>query len=164
MINDRPVGSPPRVLLGMRIAIGSDHAGFQLKAAVVEQLKAAAHQVTDVGTHSEESTDYPLYGHAVARQVAEGAVDLGIVICGSGNGINITANKHPGIRAALAWEPEVAALARQHNDANVLSLPARFVSVEKARAIVDAFLAARFEGGRHQRRVTGIEDKAEATS
>lgn len=148
----------------MRIAIGSDHAGFRLKGVIIGHLKALAHTVSDAGTYSEESTDYPIYGHAVAEQVAGGTAERGILLCGSANGVNITANKHHGIRAALAWRPEVAVLARQHNDANILSLPARFISDEEALAIVDAFLGAHFEGGRHQRRVAGIEGKAEAAS
>ena len=141
----------------MRISIGSDHAGFRLKERIREQLSAIGHEVEDQGTHSEESTDYPEYAHAVARSVVERTADLGIVICGSGNGVNISANKHEGIRSALAWLPEVAQLARQHNNANVLALPARFITEKEAKAIVDAFLGAEFEGGRHQRRVDGIE-------
>ncbi|MCB0773969.1 MAG: ribose 5-phosphate isomerase B [Flavobacteriales bacterium] len=142
----------------MHIAIGSDHAGFKLKEQVIAHLRKGGHQVTDKGTHSEESTDYPGYAHAVAQAVAgEGSSDLGIVICGSGNGVNITANKHAGIRSALAWRPDVARLAREHNNANVLALPARYLSAEEAMAIVDDFLSARFEGGRHQRRVEAIE-------
>lgn len=144
-------------LWAMRIAIGSDHAGFKLKQQLVRYLAAKGLEVLDQGTHSEESTDYPDYAHAVAREVAGHGAGLGIVICGSGNGVNITANKHKGIRSALAWNPEVARLARQHNDANVLALPARFIPEEEAEAIVEAFLAAAFEGGRHQRRVSSIE-------
>lgn len=117
----------------------------------------AGHQVDDKGTYSEASTDYPGYAHAVARAVIAGEASLGIVICGSGNGVNITANKHAGIRSALAWTVEIAELARQHNNANVLALPARFISPELALSIVDAFLATNFEGGRHQRRVEAIE-------
>lgn len=146
----------------MRISIGSDHAGYRLKEVVIEHLKSLGHTVSDQGTFNEDSTDYPLYGHAVAEQVVGQSAELGVLICGSGNGVNITANKHAGIRSALAWTPEVAALARQHNDANIISLPARFVSTAEALAIVDAFLGARFEGGRHERRVSGIEGKARA--
>ncbi|MCI1751838.1 MAG: ribose 5-phosphate isomerase B [Flavobacteriales bacterium] len=141
----------------MRIAIGSDHAGYSLKEQLIKHLAGRKIQVTDEGTRSEESTDYPTYAHAVASAVVDGKADLGIVVCGSGNGVNITANKHAGIRSALAWEPEIAELARKHNNANVLALPARFVSVEQAEAIMDAFLDAAFEGGRHQRRVSEIE-------
>ena len=141
----------------MHIAIGSDHAGFRLKEQLVEHLRAAGHKVEDKGTFSEASTDYPDYAHAVARDVAEKRVEQGIVICGSGNGVNITANKHHGVRSALAWNKEVAELARQHNNANVLALPARYISKEEAIAITDAFLGTDFEGGRHQRRVDAIE-------
>ncbi|MBS1546408.1 MAG: ribose 5-phosphate isomerase B [Bacteroidetes bacterium] len=141
----------------MRIAIGSDHAGFRLKEEIIARLKAKGATVLDEGTHSEESTDYPGYAHAVAGDVLAKRADLGIVICGSGNGVNITANKHKGIRSALAWIPEVARLARQHNDANVLALPARYLSEAEAAAIVDAYLESTFEGGRHQRRVSAIE-------
>ncbi|MFZ1659452.1 MAG: RpiB/LacA/LacB family sugar-phosphate isomerase, partial [Flavobacteriales bacterium] len=107
----------------MRIAIGSDHAGYSLKEQLIKHLAGRKIQVTDEGTRSEESTDYPTYAHAVASAVVDGKADLGIVVCGSGNGVNITANKHAGIRSALAWEPEIAELARKHNNANVLALP-----------------------------------------
>lgn len=149
--------------MGMRIAIGSDHAGFQLKKVVLQHLLGQGVEVHDQGAMSEQSTDYPAYAHAVAEEVVGGLAELGIVICGSGNGVNMTANKHHGVRAALAWNAEVAALARQHNNANVLSLPARYVGTEEALTIVDAFLTAQFEGGRHARRVEGIEN-AEHTS
>lgn len=142
----------------MRIAIGSDHAGFRLKEQLTDYLGSKGFQVIDEGTNGTESTDYPIYAHAVAGAVQDKSVDLGVVICGSGNGVNITANRHSGVRSALAWLPEVATLARQHNDANVLALPARFLTEAEARAIVDAFLGASFEGGRHQRRVEAIED------
>ncbi|MGV9013340.1 MAG: ribose 5-phosphate isomerase B [Flavobacteriales bacterium] len=141
----------------MRIAIGSDHAGYILKERLVKYLSSHNVEVLDEGTRSEESTDYPTYAHAVAKAVADGKMDLGIVICGSGNGVNITANKHTGVRSAVAWLPEIAELARRHNNANVLALPARFISAEQAEAITDAFLNATFEGGRHQRRVSEIE-------
>lgn len=157
-MNRRNVGSRTRrYLWPMRIAIGSDHAGFALKQQIISHLRAKGVVVQDHGTHTAESTDYPGYAHAVAEDVSGKTADLGIVICGSGNGVNITANKHHGIRSALAWNPEVAMLARQHNNANVLALPARFVGVKEAEAIVDGFLAASFEGGRHQRRVDAIE-------
>lgn len=123
----------------------------------MQHLRAAGHKVDDKGTFSEASTDYPDYAHAVAREVAEKKVDRGIVICGSGNGVNITANKHHGVRSGLAWNVEVAEVIRQHNDANVLALPARFISAEEAVVITDTFLATGFEGGRHQRRVAAIE-------
>ncbi|MBK8340419.1 MAG: ribose 5-phosphate isomerase B [Flavobacteriales bacterium] len=140
-----------------KILIGSDHAGVELKHRLKEHLKSQGVEVLDKGTHVKDSVDYPDFAHAVAQGVLSTAGALGILICGSGNGVNITANKHAGIRSALAWEPQVASLAREHNDANVLAIPARFVSEEQAMSIVDAFLAARFEGGRHQRRVLKIE-------
>lgn len=139
------------------ILLGSDHAGFELKQQLKEHLQQKGIEVIDKGTNAADSVDYPDFAHAVAEGVAKGAEELGIVVCGSGNGVNISANKHPGVRSALAWTPEVGALARQHNNANVLALPARFISTEEAIRIVDAFLAAEFEGGRHQRRVEKIE-------
>ncbi|HMQ75211.1 MAG TPA: ribose 5-phosphate isomerase B [Flavobacteriales bacterium] len=143
--------------MAQHIAVGSDHAGLDLKHAVKEHLRARGVEVTDKGTHVRESVDYPDHAHAVAGAVAANQAELGILICGSGNGVAITANKHRGVRAALAWLPELGRLAREHNDANVLALPARFISVEQALAVVDAFLDARFEGGRHQVRVEKIE-------
>ena len=143
--------------MATHILIGSDHAGLQLKSSLKEHLRSRGFEVVDKGTHSAESADYPDFAHAVAESVAAHAGEIGIVVCGSGNGVNISANKHPGVRSALAWNPEVGALARQHNNANVLALPARFISEEEAMRIVDAFLDASFEGGRHQRRVEKIE-------
>ena len=143
--------------MAQHIAVGSDHAGVDLKHAVKEHLRARGVEVTDKGTHVRESVDYPDHAHAVAAAVAGHQADLGILICGSGNGVAITANKHRGIRAALAWLPELGRLAREHNNANVLALPARYIDVEQALAVVDAFLDARFEGGRHQVRVEKIE-------
>lgn len=137
----------------MKIVIGSDHAGFELKNAVVEHLQAKKHTVIDKGTDSETSTDYPKFGHAVANAIEDGEVELGILICGSGNGVAMTANKHMGIRCALCWTKEISELARAHNDANIVALPARFISQSEALDIVDAFLNTEFEGGRHQRRV-----------
>jgi ribose 5-phosphate isomerase B len=138
------------------IAIGCDHAGFPYKAAIVALLKSRAIEVLDFGTHSTDSVDYPDFVHPVAEQVESGAADLGIVMCGSGNGVAMTANKHQGIRAALCWNEELARLAREHNDANVLALPVRFVAESEALAICQAFLEASFEGGRHERRVGKI--------
>ncbi len=140
----------------MKIAIGSDHAGYALKEELKNTLVAEGHQVEDYGTGSNESVDYPDYGHPVADSVEQGNCDLGVVICGSGNGINMSVNKHDGIRSALCWLPEIAALARQHNNANILALPARYLSVEEAIKILKAFLDSEFEGGRHQRRVEKI--------
>lgn len=141
----------------MNISIGSDHAGFELKEQVISHLKNKGHHVSDKGTYSSERADYPDYGHAVASSVLNKETEFGIVICGSGNGINMSVNKHRGIRGALCWNPEVASLARQHNDANVLALPARFLSEQEAIACVDAFLGATFEGGRHQGRIEKID-------
>lgn len=138
------------------IPIGCDHAGYQLKIAVIEHLKNKGFEIKDFGTDSEESIDYPDFGHPVAEMVEKDDSILGIVICGSGNGINMTANKHAGIRSALCWSEEIAALARQHNNANILALPARFLSIEEGLSIVDTFLSTEFEGGRHARRVAKI--------
>lgn len=140
----------------MKIAIGADHAGFAYKEQIKNYLLSKNYEVTDKGTYSEERADYPDFAHPLAVDVEEGTVDFGILICGSGNGVNITANRHKGVRSALAWLPEVAVLARQHNDANVIAIPARFVSPEVAIQIVDVFLAAQFEGGRHASRVQKI--------
>lgn len=140
----------------MNIAIASDHAGICLKEVLVKHLTAKDIEVKDFGPFNGDSVDYPDYAHPVATAVENNEFDLGILICGSGNGINMTANKHQGIRSALCWNTEVASLARQHNDANIVALPARFVSEEEGVAIVDAFLNAQFEGGRHQNRVNKI--------
>lgn len=146
--------------MNKRIAVGCDHAGYELKQEVAAHLKQNGVDVLDKGTYGPDSVDYPDHAHAVAQAVAEGACELGIVICGSGNGVNITANKHQGVRSALAWRADVARLAREHNNANVLALPARFITKEEALAIVDAFRSASFEGGRHQRRVEKIEPRS----
>ena len=140
----------------MKISIGSDHAGFNYKEAIKDHLLNAGHEVTDCGTFSDASCDYPDYAHAVAKEVETGASAMGVLICGSANGVCITANKHAGIRAALCWEKEIAVLARSHNDANVICLPARFVSIDGALEMTDVFLATPFEGGRHQVRVSKI--------
>jgi ribose 5-phosphate isomerase B len=138
------------------IALGCDHAGFPYKASVVALLQSKGIEVLDCGAYSADSVDYPDFVHPVARQVEEGTADLGIVMCGSGNGVAMTANKHQGIRAALCWTEELARLARQHNNANVLALPVRFISEREASSISQAFLEADFEGGRHERRVEKI--------
>lgn len=140
----------------MKIAIGGDHAGFTYKQAVVELLKSKGVEVEDLGAFSEESVDYPDFVHPVAKKVEANEVGLGILICGSGNGVAMTANKYQGVRAALCWQAELAALARQHNNANILCLPARFVSLELAKKMVETFLNEQFEGGRHERRVNKI--------
>lgn len=140
----------------MKIALGADHAGVDLKREVIDLLQQKGIETKDFGTHGTDSVDYPDFAHPVAEMVESGNAQLGIVICGSGNGINMAVNKHQGIRSALCWEDELAALARQHNNANVLALPARFITTEKALACVNAFLNAEFEGGRHERRVGKI--------
>lgn len=138
------------------IIIGSDHAGFQLKQEIKAYLEQKGFGVKDVGAWTDESSDYPDFGHALANEVEKSISLRGISICGSGNGINMSANKHQGIRAALCWNSEIARLARSHNDANICSLPARFVTSADALQIVDTFLSTPFEGGRHQRRVDKI--------
>ncbi|MFA8433931.1 MAG: ribose 5-phosphate isomerase B [Marinifilaceae bacterium] len=139
-----------------RIAIACDHAGFQYKEELVSFLSEKGYIVKDFGTNSEESMDYPDTAHPLAAAVENGEFDYGFTICGSGNGITMTANKHQGIRAALCWNAEIAELARSHNNANVCGIPARFISLEEAMAIANAFLNTEFEGGRHQRRVEKI--------
>ena len=140
----------------MKIAIGCDHAGFPIKNGIMTMLQSQGHMVLDFGTHSLESVDYPDFAHAVAESVESGQADRGIVICGSGNGVAITANKHQGIRCALCWTEEIASLARLHNNANIIALPARFVTEILAQAMVRIFLNTEFEGGRHARRVDKI--------
>lgn len=140
----------------MKISIGNDHAGPDYKKAIVQHLEAKGHTVINHGTDTFDSVDYPDFGHAVANNVQNGIADFGIVICGSGNGIAITANKHQGVRAALCWMKEIAALARQHNDANIISIPARYTSVQQAVEMVETFLTTDFEGGRHATRVNKI--------
>jgi ribose 5-phosphate isomerase B len=143
----------------MIIPIGCDHAGFELKQALIKHLEAKGYELKDFGTYSDASIDYPDYGHPVAEMVEQNEGMLGIVICGSGNGINMTANKHQGIRSALCWLPEISKLAREHNNANIIALPARFVSEDLAKEMVDIFLSTDFEGGRHQNRVNKIACK-----
>ena len=139
------------------IAIGCDHAGFSTKKKLIPYLKDIGHSIKDFGTFSEDSVDYPDFAKPAAQSVANGEFELGIVLCGSGNGVNISANKVKGVRSALCWTPEIASLARQHNNANVCAIPARFVSVDMAKEIATAFLNAAFEGGRHENRVKKIE-------
>lgn len=139
-----------------KIAIASDHAGFKLKSVIVDYLIKQDYEVDDKGTYSEDSVDYPDFAHKVGFDVDNGIVKMGIVICGSGNGVNMTVNKYPGVRSALCWNSEIAHLARLHNDANVLALPARFIPTEEALRCVDAFLNTDFEGGRHINRVKKI--------
>lgn len=139
------------------IPIGADHAGYRMKVELISYLQKKGFEVADKGSYSEERADYPDYGHAVAREVLEGKGKLGVLLCGSGNGIAMSANKHKGIRAALCWNSEIASLARQHNDANILVLPARYMSMDEAKSCIDAFLNEQFEGGRHATRVQKID-------
>lgn len=138
------------------IAIGSDHAGYDMKSAVIHYLESKGYTVKDFGTYSADSVDYPDFAHTVADVVEKGDYPLGIVLCGSANGVCMTVNKHAAIRGAIAWNRELAELARQHNNANILCLPARFIDESTSIDIVDGFLAAEFEGGRHSRRVDKI--------
>lgn len=138
------------------IGMAADHAGYDLKEALKPLLNEMGYEVKDFGTHSTESMDYPDVAHPLAEAIEKGEVCCGVAMCGSANGISMTLNKHQGIRAAICWNPELASLARQHNDANILSLPARFISTDEAKEIVKAYFAAEFEGGRHQRRVEKI--------
>jgi ribose 5-phosphate isomerase B len=138
------------------LAMGADHAGYEYKEAIEQWLSEQGWTIEDKGTHSLDSVDYPDFAHPVASMVEAGNAATGILICGSANGVCITANKHQGIRAALCWNTDVAALARQHNDANVICIPARFVSLEEAKKMVEIFLSTAFEGGRHQNRVDKI--------
>jgi ribose 5-phosphate isomerase B len=140
----------------MKISIGNDHAGPDYKEAIVKHLEEKGITVINYGTDSFDSVDYPDFVHPVALDVETGTADFGIIICGSGNGVAMTANKHQKIRAALCWTKEIAALARQHNDANIISIPARFTSIVQAIEMVDTFLNTAFEGGRHQNRVDKI--------
>ena len=142
-----------------RLAIASDHAGFDFKEIIKTYLENKGYTLKDFGTYSTESSDYPDYAHPLAEAVEKGEYEFGITLCGSGNGINMTANKHQGIRAALCWNVEISELARLHNNANVCSIPARFVNIDLAKKIVDIFLTTQFEGGRHLRRIEKIPVK-----
>ena len=139
-----------------KIAIGADHAGFEYKEALRNWLEKNGYEVKDFGTHSKESTDYPDFAHPVAESVENGQFEIGVLVCGSANGVAMAANKHKGVRAAVCWLEEVASLARLHNNANVLCIPARFLSLEDAQKITDRFMHESFEGGRHERRVNKI--------
>lgn len=138
------------------VAIGSDHAGYEYKSAIIEFLKEKGIEVKDFGTHGLASVDYPDYVHPVCQYIEDGNSEFGILICGSANGVAITANKHQAIRAALCWQNDISALARQHNNANVVCIPARFISLDEAKNITEIFLTTAFEGGRHQNRVDKI--------
>jgi ribose 5-phosphate isomerase B len=138
------------------VAIGGDHAGFEYKGKLIQKLTLLGYEVKDFGPFSDSSVDYPDYVHPLCSAIESGEYEFGVVICGSGNGVAITANKHQGIRAALCWNEDLAALARQHNNANVIALPARFISYEHAERLSEIFLKTEFEGGRHQNRVNKI--------
>ena len=143
----------------MKVGIASDHAGYDLKVEIKKYLEEVKkYEVIDFGAFSSESSDYPDYAHPLAKAIEKGDFRFGISVCGSGNGINMTLNKHRNIRSALCWIPEIASLARQHNDANVCALPARFISFSEAKEIINAFFTATFEGGRHQKRVDKISE------
>lgn len=141
----------------MNISIGNDHAGTDYKFKIIEYLESHGMTVTNYGTDSSDSVDYPDYIHPVAEDVENKKVDFGIIICGSGNGASMTANKHKGVRSALCWSKEIVALAREHNNANILSIPARYTSLPQALEMVKTFLNTDFEGGRHERRVEKID-------
>ena len=140
----------------MKISIGNDHAGTEYKNTILKYLESKGYSVNNHGTNTNDSVDYPDFVHPVANDIENKTVDFGILICGSGNGVSMTANKHQDVRAALCWTKEIAALARQHNNANILSIPARFTAKEQAIEMVDIFLNTAFEGGRHQNRVNKI--------
>ena len=142
----------------MKIAIGCDHAGYELKEKVKAKMAAAGHEMIDVGTDSNESVDYPKFGHAVGRTVADGSAERGIAICGSGIGISIACNKVPGIRAALCTSTEMAEMCRRHNNANVICMGARMISEELAYAMIDTWMTTEFEGGKHERRINELDD------
>lgn len=143
------------------IGIACDHAGYDLKEFLVGYLSSKGYEVTDFGTDSDASVDYPDFAHPLAEAVQSGQLPQGIGICGSGEGMSMTLNKHRGIRAGLCWKPEIAELIRQHNNANILVLPARFISNDEALAIVDKYLSTPFEGGRHERRIAKIDQPAQ---
>ncbi|MCP4522036.1 MAG: ribose 5-phosphate isomerase B [Cytophagales bacterium] len=146
-------------MMSLKIAIGGDHAGFAYKKEVIALLESKGYEVKDFGPYSEDSCDYPDYVHPLAQGVESKEFNFGIIICGSGNGVNMVANKYQDIRSALVWQNDLAALARQHNNANVLAIPARFVSLDDAKTFVDTFITTDFEGGRHENRVNKIACK-----
>jgi ribose 5-phosphate isomerase B len=143
------------------IPIGSDHAGFHLKERLVEELRALGYEPLDLGTHSTDSADYPDFAHSVASKVEHQDAERGVLLCGTGLGMSYAANRHPGVRAAVAWSPEIAQLAREHNDANILILPARFVSEDEGLEILKTWLDTKYSGGRHSRRLKKIEQEHE---
>lgn len=139
------------------IAITSDHAGFEMKEQLIKYLFEKGVEVVDIGTSGTEAVDYPDFGHKLGALIEEGEYEMGISICGSGNGINMTTNKHRGVRGAICWNEEISEMARRHNDANICSLPARYIDLDKAKRIVDLFLATPFDGGRHENRIRKID-------
>ena len=146
----------PRLDPTKTVAIGADHAGYEYKTVIIDLLQNKGFKVKDFGTYSTDSVDYPDFAHPVASAVEKGEAETGILICGSGNGVAITANKHQGVRAAICWQTEIASLARKHNNANILCIPARFVSTPEAEEMVNVFMNTAFEGGRHEKRVGKI--------
>jgi ribose 5-phosphate isomerase B len=146
----------PAFNLSLPIAIGCDHAGFEYKTKLVQWLNQKGYQVQDFGTYATDSVDYPDYAHPAAASVEKGETAFGILLCGSGNGVCMTANKHPGVRAGLCWATDVAKLIRQHNNANIICIPARFVALALAQDMIDLFMATEFEAGRHQNRINKI--------
>lgn len=142
----------------MRISIGSDHAGYDYKSLIIAHIQSLGHTVIDHGTADNSSVDYPDFVHPVARDIIEGQADYGVLICGTGNGVAMTANKYPEIRCGLCWNEDISKLTRQHNNANVIAMPARFVDIVTAKSMVSAFLTTDFEGGRHERRVNKITE------
>lgn len=140
----------------MKIAIGNDHAGYEMKLVLLKWLEENGYEIKNFGTDSSESVDYPDYVHPLASAVENGEFDLGVLVCGSGQGVSFTANKHQGIRAALCWQPEIAKLAREHNNANIVCMPGRFLSPEEGIEILKTFLSTDFEGGRHQNRIDKV--------
>ena len=141
----------------MKIAIGNDHAGVEVKEKIQEHLEKKGHQVINKGYDGEESVDYPDFIHPVSKEVKEKKAEIGVIVCGSGNGAAMTANKHKGVRAAICWSEEIAALAKHHNNANIISIPSRFLNEKEIIKIIDVFIEAEFEGGRHERRVKKID-------
>ena len=139
-----------------KIAIACDHAGFKLKQKIIEYLNEQGYVITDFGTFSDESVDYPDYVHPLAKSISNGEMEIGLIICSTGNGVNMTANKYPKIRSALCWDNEIVRLSRAHNNANVMALPANFITTEQAIQFVNTFLSTPFEGGRHKRRIEKI--------
>ncbi len=139
------------------IVIASDHAGFKIKEMLKAHLEKQGIEIVDIGTHTDAAVDYPDFGHELGKAVGEGTFKMGISICGSGNGINMTTNKHAGVRGAICWNEEISEMSRRHNDANICSLPARYIDEEMARNIVDIFLSTGFDGGRHEHRINKID-------